>query len=106
MSQVGPGISARIRNMEFFGLSGRMLMTNTSTPMPPIQCVKQRQKFIPMGSASMSVSIVEPVVVNPDTISKKALSNLGIQPLNTKGRAPNTDQSIHASATITKPSFA
>ena len=81
-------------------------MTNTSTPMPPIQWVKQRQKFMPMGRASISVRIVEPVVVKPETTSKKASWYFGMQPEITKGRAPKADQSSQASATTTKPSFA
>ena len=47
-------------------------ITNTSTPIPPIQWVRQRQKFIPFGMEAMSIKIVEPVVVKPDTVSKRA----------------------------------
>ena len=106
LSQVGPGISARIRNMEFLLLKGITAMTNTSTPMPPTQWVRQRQKFMHLGSPSISLKIVEPVVVKPDTTSKNASSNRGMQPESRKGSAPNTDHRIQASATIRNPSLA
>jgi len=44
--------------------------------MPPIQCVKERQKRSPFGRISISVRIVLPVVVNPETVSKKASKKL------------------------------
>ena len=34
--------------------------------------VRQRQKLIPLGRASISCKIVEPVVVKPETVSKNA----------------------------------
>ena len=37
--------------------------TNKITPMPPIQCVDERQKSKLLGSVSISLIIVEPVVV-------------------------------------------
>ena len=39
--------------------------------MPPSQWVKLRQYNSPMGRASMSVSTLAPVVVKPDTVSKR-----------------------------------
>ena len=47
-----------------------------------------------------------PVVVKPDTVSKKASTKNGISPLMINGSAPNTDISTQASATITRPSRA
>ena len=41
---VGPGTSARSRCIPCPSLMGKMAMTNTSTPMPPTQWVKLRQK--------------------------------------------------------------
>ena len=106
LSQVGPGISARIRNMEFLLLKGITAITKTSTPIPPTQWVRQRQKFIHLGRPSISLRIVDPVVVKPDTTSKNASSNRGMHPENRKGSAPKKDHRIQASATIRKPSFA
>ena len=53
-------------------LSGTTAMMNTSTPMPPIQCERLRQSRCPWLIASTSVRMEEPVVVKPETISKKA----------------------------------
>lgn len=77
---------------------------NTSTPMPPTQCVKLRQNNRPWLSASTSVRIDAPVVVKPETVSKNASINEGILPLMTNGRAPNSDIPIHDRATIASPS--
>ena len=72
LSASGPGTSARIRCMEFSSSKEVSIMTNPSPPIPPIQWVRLRQKAMPLGSASISVRIVDPVVVKPDTVSKKA----------------------------------
>ena len=48
--------------------------------MPPTQWVKLRQNSRPFGSDSTSVRMVAPVVVKPDTVSKKASSSDGMQP--------------------------
>ena len=47
-------------------------ITNTRTPMPPIQCVKLRQNKMPLLSDSTSVTMEAPVVVKPLTVSKRA----------------------------------
>ena len=60
-----------------WGISAR---DKTSTPMPPTQWVKLRQKSSPRGSASTSVKMVAPVVVKPDTVSKKQSVSEGIEP--------------------------
>ena len=39
--------------------------------MPPIQCMKERQKRIPLGKGSTAVRMEAPVVVKPETDSKK-----------------------------------
>ena len=49
--------------------------------------------------------MVAPVVVKPDTVSKRALGKSGISPDITKGRAPMQDMVIHEAATLTKPSI-
>jgi hypothetical protein len=40
--------------------------------MPPIHWVWARQRRIPRGRDSISVRMVAPVVVKPETVSKKA----------------------------------
>ena len=57
---------------------GRIAIINTRTPMPPIQCVKLRQKSKDFGRASTSERIEAPVVVKPDTVSKRASMKFGI----------------------------
>ena len=104
----GPGTSARIRCIPWPSPAdmGRMAMTNTSTPMPPTQWVKLRQNRIPRCRGSISVRILAPVVVKPETVSKKASTKWGMSPEMTKGRAPKTDISSQARATTAKPSLA
>ena len=46
--------------------------TNTSTPIPPIQCVKLRQNKEQCASTSTSDKILAPVVVKPEIVSKRA----------------------------------
>ena len=57
-----------------------MASASTSIPMPPSQCKSDRQNKIPSGKISTSLITVEPVVVNPDTVSKKASEKLGRTP--------------------------
>ena len=68
----GPGTSARIRCMARPSVRGMTAIRKTSTPMPPTQWEKLRQNSIPWLMDSTSVRMVEPVVVKPETISKKA----------------------------------
>ena len=77
LSVLGPGDSARIRWMERAPILGISASDSTSTPMPPAQWVKLRQNNRPLGSASTSVSIVAPVVVKPETVSKKQSTSEG-----------------------------
>ena len=53
---------------------------NTRTPMPPSQWLKLLQYRMPLGSPSTAGSMEAPVVVNPDTISKKASTKSGMTP--------------------------
>lgn len=57
-----------------------MRITRTMIPIPPIQWVKLRQNKMDFGSASISVKMEDPVVVKPDTDSKKALVKKGMAP--------------------------
>ena len=85
---------------------GMMAMTNTSTPMPPIQWVKLRQNSKPRHRPSMLVRMLAPVVVKPEAVSKTASTYRGICPDMAKGNAPNRDMSTQLNPTITKPSRA
>ena len=87
-------------------LIGRMAMTNTRTPMPPTQWVKLRQNSPPRLKGSTAIKMEEPVVVKPETVSKKASTYMGMSPVRTKGSAPKADMASHARATATKPSLA
>ncbi len=49
--------------------------------------------------------IVDPVVVNPDTVSKNASTKDGILPDIIKGKEPKTDIRIQPIATIATPSL-
>ena len=60
---------------------GRMAIVKKTIPNPPIHCVRLRQKSIPCERDSISSSIVAPVVVNPDIVSKKALVMVSMLPL-------------------------
>ncbi len=57
-------------------------------------------------SGSTAVKMVAPVVVKPETVSKKASTKLGMYPEIRKGRAPKTLISTQARATTAKPSRA
>ena len=70
--RLGPGLSARTRCEERPVICGSSARVSTSTPMPPIQWVKLRQNITPRGSPSKLPINVAPVVVKPDTASKKA----------------------------------
>ena len=72
LSASGPGTSALIKCIESSSSRDVSTITKTRTPIPPIQCVRLLQKDIPIGRTSISVNIVEPVVVKPDTVSKNA----------------------------------
>ena len=71
-------------------------------PMPPSHCVRLRQNRRDFGRASISVRIVEPVVVNPEAVSKKASMNPGIYPEMKYGRQPTKDAMNHAEETMKK----
>ena len=83
---------------------GTTASRNTSTPMPPSQWVKLRQYSSPLGMASTSVKMLEPVVVKPETVSKKQSMKLGMAPLKKKGSPPAKDTTTQHSATLRNPS--
>ena len=102
---VGPGTSAFITWTEPGECFGNIASTSTSTPIPPTKCVKLLQKRFERLITLKSVIMLDPVVVNPLTVSKKASTKEGISPVITNGNAPNADINIHDNATITKPSL-
>ena len=51
---------------------GMMAMVKNTIPNAPTHCVMLRQKSIPWGSRSTSSMMLDPVVVNPDIVSKYA----------------------------------
>lgn len=79
---------------------------NTRIPIPPSQWVKERQNNMDLGSASMSVKIVDPVVVKPEQDSKKASATSGIAPDAKNGIAPMTEATIQVTETTRNPSLA
>jgi hypothetical protein len=85
---------------------GRNARTKTNIPIPPIQWLKLRQNNNPLLIDSISERIVEPVVVKPDTVSKKASKKLGISLLIINGRHPKRLIKIQLRLTIINPSFA
>ena len=79
-------------------------MAKISIPIPPIQCVNDRQNRIPLGSDSISLRIDPPVVEKPDADSKNASVKLGILPVTTNGKAPIIVDISQQSVTIRNPS--
>ena len=77
----GPGLSAFIKFMLEPPDKGTTASKNTRTPIPPIQWVKLRQNKPQWDIASTSSSMLAPVVVNPDIVSKRASVMLGISPV-------------------------
>ena len=84
---------------------GMMARMKTRTPIPPIQCVKLRQKMEQWLSASTSLSTLAPVVVNPETVSNNASVNEGISPVRIKGRQPVRLIKSQLREVATQPSF-
>ena len=77
----GPGDSDLIRCMFCAPVMGSTASMKTKTPIPPIQWVKLLQKRELCDRCSTSCNMLEPVVVNPETVSKKASVKLGISPV-------------------------
>ena len=101
----GPGLSARIRFMLEPPPMGMMARMKTRTPMPPIQCVKLRQKIEQWLNASTSLNMLAPVVVNPETVSNKASVKEGISPVSINGRQPVRLMRSQLREVATQPSF-
>ena len=86
-------------------LNGIIARRNTRTPIPPIQCVKLRQKSIHLDNASTSDKMLAPVVVKPDIVSKSASVNEGISPDQKNGSAPKILSITQLSEVAIQPSL-
>jgi hypothetical protein len=86
-------------------IAGKITITKTTMPSPPIQCVKLRQNRIEYGKDSTSGRIEDPVVVKPDDDSKNASTNEGIDPLRIYGNVPIKVRTSHDRDTDRKPSL-
>ena len=75
------------------------------TPNPPMKWVEDLQNRRLFGSASMSVRIVDPVVVYPETLSNHALMSVNSPPQSTYGSIPNMNESIHEMMIVRYPLF-
>ena len=101
----GPGLSARMRLMFEPPLSGTMARRKTSTPIPPIQCVKLRHRSEQCESTSTSERMLAPVVVKPDIVSKRASVKDVISPVMQKGMQPTKLSRIQARDVLIQPSL-
>ena len=106
LDTVGPGISAFNTCIDLSFLdNGTIAITNANTPIPPIKWVNDLQNNKHFDRCSTSLYIVAPVVVNPDTVSKKASKNDSLSPI-INGIHPIKLINIHDTVTIQKPSLA
>ena len=107
----GPGDSAFNKwRAEPSSLSGIKIKMKTRIPIPPIQCVKLRQKSILCDksvtfNSSTPSNILAPVVVRPDIVSNMALIKFFISPLIINGKAPKIVMTIQTKAHTANPSF-
>ena len=85
---------------------GRIARIKTSTPIPPIQCVKQRQNCTQRSMPSTLLRMLPPVVVKPETVSKSASIKEGQTPEIHSGRQPTRLKRIQDNEVATKPSLA
>ena len=104
LSTWGPGLSAFIRLTWEPPVRGSRESRNTRTPMPPIQWVKLRQNRMPLGRSSTPGRMLAPVVVKPDTVSNRASTGFGMQPVTTNGTAPTMEMTSQLSEVAAKPS--
>lgn len=99
-SWVGPVASAEKSLIPVSPVAGIMDIVNMTIPKPPVQCVNERQKRIPWDKDSTWLIMVEPVVVKPETVSKKASEMLEQEPVSKNGIIPKAEKIIHVKATI------
>jgi hypothetical protein len=70
-----------------------------------MKCVDDLQKRRLFGKASISVNIVDPVVVYPETLSNQAFINVNSPPQSTYGSIPNIKDRIQARTMVRKPDW-
>ena len=75
-------------------------MGKTMMAKPPIHCVMLRHSRMSFGTVSMQGRMVAPVVVKPDSASKKASVKLGTLLLSRYGMAPKSDNTSHEMQTM------
>ncbi len=81
---------------------GKIETALTIIPIPPSHCKRLRHTIIPSETLLRSLIIVEPVVVKPETDSKKASVKLNILLERRNGIEEKTDKIIQLSVTIRK----
>ena len=100
-SEDGPGYS----RLKIFSpetpSKGNKAIVKTTTPSPPNHWRKDLQKRILLGVLSISTKIVAPVVVTPETASKRALEYPSKLPERKNGIEPKNEAAIQHN-TITK----
>src|SRR6056297_768413 len=104
LSGTGLGTSALYNWMPPTPRNGRMARERTIMPMPPSHWIRLRQNKRLGAAPSMLVITDEPVVVNPDTDSKKASVYVEKSGARKKGRAPKIPTPSHPNATTAMPS--
>ena len=75
---VGPVISATYKSLPSIPRLGNMAIKSIMIPKPPSHWVSERQNKVACGKKSMLSRTDEPVVVNPDMVSKKASGKDGM----------------------------
>ena len=79
---------------------GSMATVKRMIPIPPIRWVKLRQNRMPWGRASTLGIIEAPVVVSPETVSKKASATLRELGIKQKGNMPKRVKKSQMEVTI------
>ena len=74
---------------------GKIAIAVTIIPTPPIHCKMARHNKIPLLTSSSPVITVDPVVVIPDTASKRASVKLSPTSAINNGKAANAAKDIH-----------
>jgi hypothetical protein len=84
--------------------SGKTARAMTMIPRPPNHWSVARQNSREGGRCSRSVNTVEPVVVRPDIVSKKARVKLRFGKASNRGMVADADINTHTRVTNRKPS--
>ena len=101
LERIGPTDSAEKRLISFNPKIGNTATVKNTIPKPPTQWVIIRQKSIDFGSASISCSMVAPVVEKPDIVSKKASVKFGMLAVSIYGSVPKSEKTTQQRITTT-----